>query len=78
MPNLEQQLNQIDISKPNGVRDRVVLLLRYKYKLWPGEISMLNISDVDLSGGIVHILRQNKKLQVELLAAFCFYAGNVN
>ena len=51
MPNLDQQLNQVDISKPNGVRDRVVLLLRYKYKLRPGEISILNISDIDFSGG---------------------------
>ena len=64
MPNLDQQLNQVDISKPNGVRDRVVLLLRYKYKLWPGEISILNISDIDFSGGIIQILRQNKKMVV--------------
>lgn len=64
MLNLDQQLNQVDISKPNGVRDRVVLLLRYKYKLRPGEISMLNISDIDFSGGIIQILRQNKKLIV--------------
>ena len=46
------------------MRDRVVLLLRYKYTLWPGEISMLNISDIDFSGGIIQILRQNKKLIV--------------
>ena len=64
MPNLDQQLNQVDISKPNGVRDRVVLLLRYKYKLRPGEISILNISDIDFSGGIIQILRQNKKMVV--------------
>ena len=59
--NLDQQLNQVDISKPNGVRDRVILLLRYKYKLRPSEISILNISDVDFSGGIIHILRQQKR-----------------
>ena len=64
MPNLDQQLNQVDISKPKGVRDRVVLLLRYKYKLRPGEISILNISDIDFSGGIIQILRQNKKMVV--------------
>ena len=61
MPNLDQQLNQVDISKPNGVRDRVVLLLRYKYKLRPGEISILNISDIDFSGGIIQLIRQNNK-----------------
>lgn len=64
MSNLDQQLNQVDISKPNGVRDRVILLLRYKYKLRPSEISTLNISDVDFSGGIIHVLRQQKRLIV--------------
>ncbi len=64
IPNLDQQLNRVDISKPNGVRDRVILLLRYKYKLRPSEISILNISDVDFSGGIIHILRQQKRLIV--------------
>ncbi len=62
--NLDQQLNQVDISKPNGVRDRVILLLRYKYKLRPSEISILNISDVDFNVGIIHILRQQKRLIV--------------
>lgn len=61
---LGQQLNLVDISKPNGARDRVILLLRYKYKLRPSEISTLNISDVDFSGGIIHTLRQRKKLIV--------------
>lgn len=64
MPNLNQQLKQIDISKPNGMRDRVVLLLRHKYKLRPSEISMLNILDIDFSGGIIHIQRKQKQLVV--------------
>ena len=63
-PNLDQQLYRVDISKPNGMRDRVILLLRYKYKLRPSEISMLNISDVDFNVGIIHILRQQKRLIV--------------
>jgi site-specific recombinase XerC len=61
VPDLDQQLNLVDVSKPSGVRDRVILLLRHKYKLRPSEISSLNISDADFSGGIIHISRQRKK-----------------
>jgi len=61
MPNLDQQLKLVDVSKPNGVRDRVILLLRHRYKLRPGDISTLNISDVDFSGGVIQIFRQQKK-----------------
>jgi site-specific recombinase XerC len=61
IPNLDQQLKLVNVSKPNGVRDRVILLLRHKYKLRPSDISALNISDVDLEGGIIHIFRQPKK-----------------
>jgi site-specific recombinase XerC len=61
IPNLDRQLNLVDVSKPSGVRDWVILLLRNKYKFLPGEISKLDISDVDLSGGIIYIVRQRKK-----------------
>lgn len=58
---LDQQLKLVDISKPNGIRDRVILLLRHKYKFRPSDISTLNISDMDFSGGIIHVFRQQKK-----------------
>jgi site-specific recombinase XerC len=61
IPNLDQQLKLVDVSKPNGARDRVILLLRHKYKLRPSNISTLNIADVDFSGGVIHIFRQQKK-----------------
>jgi site-specific recombinase XerC len=61
IPSLDEQLKLVDVSKPNGIRDRVILLLRHKYKLRPSDISTLNISDVDFSGGIIHIFRQQKK-----------------
>ena len=59
--NLNQQLELVDISRPNGARDRVVLLLRHKYKLRPSDISIMNISDVDFSGGVIHIFRNQKQ-----------------
>lgn len=59
--NLDQQLKLVDISKPNGARDRVVLLLRHKYKLRPSDISIMNISDVDFSGGVINIFRNQKQ-----------------
>ncbi len=58
---LDQQLGLVDISKPNGARDRVVLLLRHKYKLRPSDISIMNISDVDFSGGVIHVFRNQKQ-----------------
>jgi len=61
MPSLDQQLKMVDVSKPNGARDRVILLLRHKYKLWPSEISALNILDVDFSGGVIHAFNQPQK-----------------
>lgn len=61
MSNLDRQLNLVNVSKPSGVRDWVILLLRNKYKFLPGEISKLDLSDVDLSGGIIYIVRQRKK-----------------
>jgi len=58
---LDQQLKLVDVSKPNGARDRVILLLRHKYKLRPSEISTLNISNVDFSGGVICVFWQQKK-----------------
>jgi len=66
VPCLDQQLKQIDISKPNGARDGVVLLLRHKYKLKPSEISALNILDVDLNAGIIYIFRQRKRIFIAI------------
>jgi site-specific recombinase XerC len=60
-PNIDQMLKWIDVAKPNGARDRVVLLLRYKYRLRPSEISALNISDVDVNGGVLQVIRRSKK-----------------
>ena len=59
--NLNQQLEMVDISKPNGARDRVVLLLRHKYQLRPSDISTMNISDVDFSGGVIRVFRNQKQ-----------------
>jgi len=59
--NLDQMLKQVDMAKPNGARDRVILLLRHKYKLRPSEISTLNILDVDFNGGVIHAFKQPKK-----------------
>lgn len=60
-PNIDQMLKWIDVTKPNGARDRVVLLLRHKYGLRPSEISALNISDVDINGGVLQVVRRSKK-----------------
>lgn len=62
--NLDQQLKSVEVLKPSGMRDRVILLLRHKYKLRPSEISSLNISDTDLNGGIIHFMRHRKQLIV--------------
>jgi len=59
-PNIDQMLKWIDVAKPNGSRDRVVLLLRHKYRLRPSEISSLNISDVDFNGGVIQVVRCSK------------------
>ncbi len=53
---LDQEIESSGIT-PLKLRDRVILLLRHKYGMWPSEISSLNISDIDLDAGLIFCKR---------------------
>jgi site-specific recombinase XerC len=44
-----------EVSSVKSVRDRLIVLLRFKYGLRPKELVLLNVSDIDMDGGIVDV-----------------------
>jgi len=55
-----------DVSSVKGARDRIIVLLRFKYGLRPKELISLNVSDIDMEGGIIDVRsrRRNRHLVI--------------
>ena len=44
-----------EVSSVKSARDRLIVLLRFKYGLRPKELVSLNVGDIDMDGGIIHV-----------------------
>lgn len=53
------------------IRDQVILLLRYRYKLKPAEIFEMNVDDVDIDNGLIYFAA--RKQNIPLLAGDIIY-----
>lgn len=55
-----------DVSSVKGARDRIIVLLRFKYGLRPKELVSLNVGDIDIEGGIIDVRsrRRNRHLVI--------------
>lgn len=54
---IEQWFSLCDLTKPTGLRDRALLELAYSSGLRAGEIAALDLCDLDLREGLVHITK---------------------
>ena len=52
---IERILAQPDVSKPSGIRDRAMLEVLYSTALRRMELARLQVFDVDLDAGVVHV-----------------------
>ena len=52
---VERILAQPDVSKPSGIRDRTMLEVLYSTALRRMELATLQVFDVDLEAGVVHV-----------------------
>ena len=55
-----------DVSSVKGARDRLIVLLRFKYGLRPKELVSLNVGDIDMEGGVIDVpsRRRNRHLVI--------------
>jgi site-specific recombinase XerC len=59
--NFERILNEYHPDSNKEIRDKVILLLNYRYKLRPSEIVRLNIGDVNLQAGLITLGSKKKR-----------------
>jgi len=71
---VENVLNSIDTSKPQGCRDRCLFELIYSAGLRVSEAVNLNIKDVDIEGGVAKVKGKGNK---ERLVLFGKKSGNL-
>lgn len=70
---IRQQLKDVDSSNIKGARDSLVLLLRFHYLLRPNEIASLNICDIDMESGILHVVNRKRNQYLVLCEQDVFY-----
>ena len=58
--NFEHILNDLHPDTNKQIRDRVILLLNYRYNLKPSEIVGLNLGDVNLDTGLIAVASKKK------------------
>ena len=58
--NFEQVLNDFHPNSNKQIRDKVILLLSYRYNLKPSEIVRLNLQDVNLNTGLITVPSRKK------------------
>lgn len=58
--NLEHVLNNLHADSNKKIRDKVILLLNYRYNLKPSEIVGLNLEDVKLDTGLIAVASKKK------------------
>ena len=58
--NFEQILNNFHPNSNKQIRDKVILLLSYRYNLKPSEIVGLNLQDVNLHTGLITVPSRKK------------------
>jgi len=61
---IEEFLNLIDVTKPQGERDRCLFELIYSSGLRVSEASGLNIRDIDIDGGIAKVRGKGDKERI--------------
>lgn len=57
---VEQILYDFHPASNKQIRDKVILLLSYHYKLKPSEIVRLNVQDVNLNTGLITVASRKK------------------
>ena len=58
--NLEHVLNNFHPDSNKQIRDKVILLLNYRYHLKPSEIVGLNLEDVNLEAGLIAVATKKR------------------
>jgi len=59
--NFEHVLNNLHPDSNKQIRDRVILLLNYRYNFKPSEIVGLNVGDVNLDTGLIAVASKKKR-----------------
>ena len=59
--NFEHILNNFHPDSNKQIRDKVILLLNYRYNLKPSEIVRLNMGDVNLHAGLITLGSKKKR-----------------
>lgn len=62
--NFEHILNNFRPENNKQIRDKVILLLNYRYNLKPLEIVGLNLGDVNLDTGLIRVASKKKGIVV--------------
>lgn len=57
-------LKKIDTESPYGIRDRAIIELFYSTGIRLSELSSLNLGDIDLHAGIVHVQGKGSKQRI--------------
>jgi site-specific recombinase XerC len=60
--NFEHILNNFHPESNKQIRDKVILLLSYRYNLKPSEIVGLNLQDVNLNAGLITVASRKKAI----------------
>lgn len=63
-------INQPDISKLKGLRDRAILEILYSSGLRINELVNMRIRDIDFSNGVIHIFGKGKKERLVPLGSY--------
>lgn len=59
--NFEHILNNFHPDSNKQIRDKVILLLNYRYNLKPSEMVGLNVGDVNLHNGLITLTAKKKR-----------------
>ncbi len=59
--NFEHILNNFHPDSNKQIRDKVILLLNYRYNLKPSQIVRLNVGDVNLQTGLINLASKKKR-----------------
>ena len=60
--NVEHILNNFHPDSNKQIRDKIILLLNYRYNLKPSEIVGLNLEDVNLNTGLITVPTRKKEI----------------